>query len=59
VSGWRSSEVNGSLAVRVSELTMQLEQLREAQWKMRTAIGSLREELDFRNQLLTPSEPEK
>jgi len=52
----RLSAVHGSLAARVSELTAQLGQLREAQWRMRTAIDSLREEQDFKNQLLTPSD---
>jgi prefoldin subunit 5 len=53
----RNNDIHGSLSARVSELTSQLGQLREAQWKMRTAIDSLREEQDFRNQLATPSEP--
>ena len=52
----RNNDIHGSLAARVSELTSQLGQLREAQWKMRTAIDSLREEQDFRNRLATPSD---
>ena len=52
----RNNDIHGSLSARVSELTSQLGQLREAQWKMRTAIDSLREEQDFRNRLATPSD---
>ena len=55
----RNNDIHGSLAARVSELTSQLGQLREAQWKMRTAIDSLREEQDFRNQLASPSDKEQ
>jgi hypothetical protein len=55
----RNNDIHGSLSARVSELTSQLGQLREAQWKMRTAIDSLREEQDFRNQLATPSDKEQ
>lgn len=52
----RNNDIHGSLSARVSELTSQLGQLREAQWKMRTAIDSLREEQDFRNQLTSASD---
>ena len=55
----RNNDIHGSLAARVSELTSQLGQLREAQWKMRTAIDSLREEQNFRNQLASPSDKEQ
>lgn len=52
-----SVALHGSLAEKVAELREEVQQLREAQWRMRTAVDSLREEQDFKNQLLTPIDP--
>ncbi|HEY4320736.1 MAG TPA: hypothetical protein VGM77_06090 [Gemmatimonadales bacterium] len=46
----------GTLDGQIAVLAEQIKQLREAQWQMRTAVDTLREEQDFRQQLLTPPE---
>jgi len=40
----KANSLHGTIAEQVAALAEQIRQLREAQWQMRTAVDSLREE---------------